>query len=294
MADDIGKPGQDPRDVATARREQGMIRRAQQRALEEAGRRVAVTSAGGSGAGGGGGGGRALVPSGGDRLPAPSGGGGRDLIPYEQRGSSSTREGSRNAVTRDNRIPLNLGSIPSAARNVAGSVAGRLGAGAFNAIPSVTTAARSSLTSNPEGAEEVRRMAEDARTRADEESREAEANAARAALAERTEARRAAANRSTVRMRPTEMTADDLNNLSLTRGVVSDFNVDTQAGKNIRRRLAEMEPGMKKGGPVKKMAKGGPVKASKKDMKPVYKMAKGGAARGDGCAARGKTKGRMI
>ena len=42
---------------------------------------------------------------------------------------------------------------------------------------------------------------------------------------------------------------------------------------------------MKKGGVVKKMAKGGVVK----------KMATGGASRrGDGCAARGKTKGRMV
>lgn len=42
---------------------------------------------------------------------------------------------------------------------------------------------------------------------------------------------------------------------------------------------------MKKGGAVKKMAKGGVVK----------KMATGGASRrGDGCAARGKTKGRMV
>ena len=41
---------------------------------------------------------------------------------------------------------------------------------------------------------------------------------------------------------------------------------------------------MKKGGRVKKMAKGGAVK-----------MAAGGASRrGDGCAARGKTKGRMV
>ena len=42
---------------------------------------------------------------------------------------------------------------------------------------------------------------------------------------------------------------------------------------------------MKKGGVVKKMAKGGVVK----------KMASGGAVRrGDGCATRGKTKGRMV
>lgn len=107
-------------------------------------------------------------------------------------------------------------------------------------------------------------------------------------------AQAAAAARPNTRPRPraargSEMSADDLNAISMARG-----EGEGAAAANIRRRLAEMEPGMKKGGPVKKMAKGGPVKASTKGMKPVYKMAGGGAARGDGCAARGKTKGRMI
>jgi hypothetical protein len=92
---------------------------------------------------------------------------------------------------------------------------------------------------------------------------------------------------------PAGPSANDLNAMSLTRGVGADNAPDTAAAANIRRRLAEMEPGMKKGGPVKKMAKGGAVKSTK-GMKPVYKMAGGGAARGDGCAARGKTKGRMV
>jgi len=41
-------------------------------------------------------------------------------------------------------------------------------------------------------------------------------------------------------------------------------------------------PGMKKGGVVKKMAKGGAVKASS------------ASRRGDGCAAKGKTKGSFV
>jgi hypothetical protein len=46
-----------------------------------------------------------------------------------------------------------------------------------------------------------------------------------------------------------------------------------------RNAAAGMETGMKKGGKVKKMAKGGSVSASR---------------RGDGCATKGKTKGRFV
>lgn len=114
----------------------------------------------------------------------------------------------------------------------------------------------------------------------------ADANA-RAALNARNEARRAAASRPTARMRPSaapanEMSADDLNAMSLTRGVGADNVPDTAAAANIRRRLAEMGQGMKKGGKVKKMAKGGAVKVASTSR------------RGDGCAMRGKTKGRMV
>lgn len=109
---------------------------------------------------------------------------------------------------------------------------------------------------------------------------------AAAAMAARRNARQAAAARPTTRMRPSasrgsEMSADDLNALSLARGVGADNAPDTAAAANIRRRLAEMEPGMKKGGRVKKMAKGGVVKVS-------------AFRRGDGCATKGKTKGRMV
>lgn len=82
--------------------------------------------------------------------------------------------------------------------------------------------------------------------------------------------------------RGSEMSADDLNAMSLSRGVGADNSPDTTAAANIRRRLAEMGQGMKKGGAVKKMAKGGMVKAVS------------ASRRGDGCASKGKTKGRMV
>jgi hypothetical protein len=94
------------------------------------------------------------------------------------------------------------------------------------------------------------------------------------------------------------MSADDLNAMVLDRLGKSYEGQRPPSGASAdeaRERInSRMSEGMKKGGPVKKMAKGGAVKASVKGMKPVYKMAGGGAARGDGCAARGKTKGRMI
>ena len=111
---------------------------------------------------------------------------------------------------------------------------------------------------------------------------EAAANEVRAAAAARNAARtqRRPNTRMTPSAAPREMTADELNALSMGRGEGSD----SEAAANIRRRLAEMEAGMKKGGVVKKMAKGGAVK-----------MAVGGASkRADGCAMRGKTKGRMV
>lgn len=76
-------------------------------------------------------------------------------------------------------------------------------------------------------------------------------------------------------------------NVPLTLGV----NVTPELGDNANPR-SEMvspsdmrntyKPGMKKGGVVKKMAKGGAVSASS------------ASKRGDGCAAKGKTKGRFV
>jgi hypothetical protein len=59
-----------------------------------------------------------------------------------------------------------------------------------------------------------------------------------------------------------------------------------QVMNNIMNRRAQLAreagiEGMKKGGPVKKMAKGGAVKSS-------------ASSRSDGCATKGKTKGRMV
>jgi len=51
--------------------------------------------------------------------------------------------------------------------------------------------------------------------------------------------------------------------------------------------------GMKHGGGVKKMKHGGGVKKMKHGGG-VKKMKHGGAVRGDGCAVKGKTKGRMV
>lgn len=102
-----------------------------------------------------------------------------------------------------------------------------------------------------------------------------------------------------------EMTADELNDLSLRRGAGGEGVDQALAGLRIQQRLADMggsgdigaasarargeqvgPPGdynMKKGGKVavKKMKAGGVVKSSASN-------------RGDGCAARGKTKGRMV
>ena len=110
------------------------------------------------------------------------------------------------------------------------------------------------------------------------------AEAPRNEVAAAAAARRPATRRPAARMSPREsMSADDLNALSLARG-----EGEGEAAANIRRRLSEMQPeGMKKGGKVKKMAYGGPVKAPKK-------MASGGMTRGDGCASKGKTRGRMV
>lgn len=112
----------------------------------------------------------------------------------------------------------------------------------------------------------------------------AERNEVAAVAANRNAARAAAAARPTTRMRPSasrgsEMSADDLNALSQRRG--EGEGSDTPSAKIIRDRLAEMAQGLKKGGRVKKMAKGGVVKVS-------------ASRRGDGCATKGKTKGRMV
>ena len=89
--------------------------------------------------------------------------------------------------------------------------------------------------------------------------------------------------RSNARTRRREMTADELNDIAMgvyTRGAGASAEAGPQG--DIARRIADAS-GMKKGGKVKKMAKGGVVKAPSS-----------AARRGDGIAARGKTKGRMV
>jgi hypothetical protein len=94
-------------------------------------------------------------------------------------------------------------------------------------------------------------------------------------------------------MSPRELTPDELHNISsLTldpeSGIAEMRGVRGEAARNIIARRAELEregsegsEGMKRGGPVKKMAKGGVVKSS-------------ASGRSDGCAVKGKTKGRMV
>jgi hypothetical protein len=118
------------------------------------------------------------------------------------------------------------------------------------------------------------------------------ADAAAATLRARTQARQN--NRPTSRMSPRssprELTPDELHNIeSLTRdpesGIAEMRGVRGEAARNIIARRAELErepsEGMKRGGPVKKMAKGGVVSSS-------------ASSRSDGCVTKGRTKGRMV
>jgi hypothetical protein len=93
------------------------------------------------------------------------------------------------------------------------------------------------------------------------------------------------------RMSPREMKADELNNISLSTldpesGIAEMRGVRGEAARNIIARRADQDrqrelEGMKRGGPVKKMAKGGVVKSS-------------ASGRSDGCVTKGRTKGRMV
>jgi hypothetical protein len=97
--------------------------------------------------------------------------------------------------------------------------------------------------------------------------------------------------RSTNRMSPRGMSANDLNEISLATaqrrggaemesGRSGDIARRIMAREGEQDRQREME-NMKRGGPVKKMASGGVVKSS-------------ASGRSDGCAVKGKTKGRMV
>jgi hypothetical protein len=91
-------------------------------------------------------------------------------------------------------------------------------------------------------------------------------------------------------MSPRELTPDELHNISsLTldpeSGIAEMRGVRGEAARNIIARRAELErepsEGMKRGGPVKKMAKGGVVSSS-------------ASSRSDGCVTKGRTKGRVV
>jgi len=201
-----------------------------------------------------------------------------------------------------------------AAANAAGTVArgaARLNP-ALNAATSSTAAANATLTGTEAGrrllAEDAARRAGSSRADADMENPmprprmgvEPRADADMenpapsvsmvAAEAAARNARRAA-TRPATRMSPREMKGDELNNISLgtldpESGIAEMRGVRGEAARNIIARRADQErqrelEAMKKGGPVKKMAKGGVVKSS-------------ASGRSDGCAVKGKTKGRMV
>jgi hypothetical protein len=105
-------------------------------------------------------------------------------------------------------------------------------------------------------------------------------------------ARRPRSNtRPNTRMSPRDMRADELNEISLSAaqrrgggemepGRTGDITRRINAREGEQERQSEMSA-MKRGGPVKKMAKGGVVSSS-------------ASSRSDGCVTKGRTKGRMV
>jgi hypothetical protein len=109
--------------------------------------------------------------------------------------------------------------------------------------------------------------------------------AAAAAAALRSRNERRAATRSNARTSSRDKSSDELNEIS--QSVSSRRGgAEMEPGRtgDIARRIAAREAelsSMKRGGPVKKMAKGGAVKSS-------------ASSRSDGCVTKGRTKGRMV
>lgn len=276
MADDIGRSGEDPREVAARRRAEGEARRAAQRGQGMIARAAERAAASG---GSGGRGGRALVLAG-PSEPAPRGG-----MSLSPRGANAVTDAA------DRRIPLNLGS----GLGTAGRVASR-------ALPVVGTAQNvlSSRAANDYTQDDVAREGRAERAR--------QVDALQRALPAGPDADAERSNRSdppapAPRPRPAaprpaaprqrEMSADDLNAMVLDR-LGKDYEgarAPDGPDASIARMRIDREMGMKKGGHVKaapvRMAKGGAVKA-----KPV-KMASGGKVRGDG-VCRVRTRGRMV
>lgn len=91
--------------------------------------------------------------------------------------------------------------------------------------------------------------------------------------------------RSTARMSPRDTSSDELNEISQSvssrrGGAEMEPGRTGDIARRIAAREAELSP-MKRGGPVKKMAKGGVVKSS-------------ASSRSDGCVTKGRTKGRVV
>ena len=85
---------------------------------------------------------------------------------------------------------------------------------------------------------------------------------------------------------PRNITGEDLSESSGPRSRTSNEKINSMlerlgGGNRVGMIPPRYEPGAKKGGAVNKMAKGGSVKS-------------GASKRADGCAVRGKTKGRMV
>ena len=198
--------------------------------------------------------------------------------------------------------PSPFGSAASAAGTAAATGARTVARGVASRIPIVGDLANSrsagsgsSMTSNPEAqrflAEDAARRAGPGRADADMENpmpRPQMGNPIEREVA----ARRPRPNtRPNTRMSPQGMSADDLNEISLAAaqrrgGAEMEPNRSGDIARRIMAREGEQDrqremEGMKRGGPVKKMAKGGVVKSS-------------ASGRSDGCAVKGKTKGRMV
>ena len=77
------------------------------------------------------------------------------------------------------------------------------------------------------------------------------------------------------------LSADSILSADQRRGIAREAALESRYGPNQAQRDRMERGGMKKGGAVNKMAKGGSVKSS-------------ASKRADGCAVKGKTKGRMV
>ena len=280
MADDIGLPGEDPRDVAQRRLREGAMRRLYQRnpvvtepidtalerqrvrAREAEARRLPVPSGGGGGRG-------MLPPGGGDVVPSGGAGGGG--------GSAAGR-----SLVPDNRMTINPSIPSSAARTIGRRLLGPAGVAAdmLNSTPVADATLRGSGIQPYGGSGRFNDEVPTAELPPTVVTAEADREL-------QSRAQRRNTQRPATRMSPRqrEMTADELNAISLGvitpgSGATSEPGREGDVARRIAARQKEVSE-MKKGGKVKRMAKGGVVKAS-------------GASRADGCAARGKTKGRMV